>query len=89
MISVTPMPYTVIVNPVGDKDLKAELAQIFVNGTLAGNGGSALLIPAGKYQFMVKAAGYADRSFDFEVGRDSSLRVMLDKTEKTTRSPKQ
>ena len=89
MISVTPMPYTVIVNPVGDKDLKAELAQIFVNGTLAGNGGSALLIPAGKYQFTVKAAGYADRNFDFEVGRDSSLRVMLDKTEKTTRSPKQ
>ena len=80
MISVTPMPYTVIVNPVGDKDLKANQAQIFVNGTLVGNGGSAILIPAGKYRFTVKAAGYADRIFDFEVARDSSLRVMLEKS---------
>ena len=80
MISVTPMPYTIIVNPVGDKDLKANQAQIFVNGTLVGNGGSAILIPAGKYRFTVKAAGYADRIFDFEVARDSSLRVMLEKS---------
>ncbi|MBO4647062.1 MAG: hypothetical protein J5806_02780 [Lentisphaeria bacterium] len=78
-ISVTPMPYSVTVNPVAGTFFKASSAEVYVDGTLAGSGGSSLLIPAGKCNIEIKAAGYKTKSFDFVVDKDIVLNIQLEK----------
>ena len=78
-ISVTPMPYLITVNPEGGTFFKPKSAEIYVNDTLAGQGGSGILIPAGKCKITVKAAGYKTQSFDFNVTRDAAINVKLEK----------
>ncbi len=78
-ISVAPMPYMITVNPEGGIFFKPKSAEIYVNDTLAGQGGTAVLIPAGKCKITVKAAGYQTRSFDFNVTKDAVINVKLEK----------
>ena len=78
-ISVTPMPYSITVNPKGGMFFKPASAEIYVNGTLAGNGGVPVLIPAGKCRIEVKAAGYKSRSFELNVKNDAAIDVQLEK----------
>ena len=78
-ITVTPMPYSITVNPSGEMLFKASSAEIYVDGNLAGSGGSPLLIPAGKYQFEVRAPGYKNKTFDFAVSKDAVINVQLEK----------
>ena len=77
MISVTPMPYTITVNPSGGAFFKPSSAEIYINGSLAGSGGSPLMIPAGKYRFDIKAGGYKTQSFDLVVSNDAVINVNL------------
>ena len=78
-ISVTPMPCSITVNPKGGMFFKPASAEIYVNGTLAGNGGVPVLIPAGKCRIEVKAAGYKSRSFELDVKNDAAIDVQLEK----------
>ena len=78
-ISVTPMPYSITVNPRGGMFFKPSSAEIYVDGSLAGSGGTPLLIPAGKCKIEIKAAGYKTKSFDFMVKKDTVLNVKLEK----------
>ena len=78
-ISVPPMPYSVTVNPKAGMFFKASSAEIYVDGNLAGKGGSALLIPAGKYRFEIKAPGYKSKDFDFVVDKDAVIEMNLEK----------
>ena len=78
-ISVTPMPYSITVNPSDGVLFNAATAEIYVDGNLAGSGGTALLIPAGKYRFEIKAQGYQTKSFDFVVNKDAVINVKLEK----------
>ena len=73
------MPYSVTVNPVAGTFFKASSAEVYVDGTLAGSGGSSLLIPAGKCNIEIKAAGYKTKSFDFVVDKDIVLNIQLEK----------
>ena len=76
-ITVTPMPYLITVNPQGGMFFKAETAEIYVNDKLAGQGGSAMLIPAGDCKITVKAAGYKPKSFDLTVSKDAVINVKM------------
>ena len=78
-ISVTPMPYMITVIPEGGTFFKPSSAEIYVNDMLAGQGGSAVLIPAGECKITVKAAGYQTRSFNFNVTKDAAIKVKLEK----------
>ena len=78
-ISVTPMPYMVTVNPQGGTFFKPASAEIYVNDQLAGQGGSAVLIPAGECKITVKAPGYQTKSFDLQVTKDEVINVKLEK----------
>ena len=78
-ISVTPMPYSVTVNPSDGMLFNASSAEIYVDGELTGCGGTPLLIPAGKYQFEIKAPGYKTKSFDFMVKKDAVINVKMEK----------
>ncbi|MBQ9336937.1 MAG: PEGA domain-containing protein [Lentisphaeria bacterium] len=78
-ISVTPMPCSITVNPSGGMLFKPASAEIYIDGSLAGNGGVPMLIPAGKYRIEVKAPGYKTRSFDCRVDKDAVINVTLEK----------
>lgn len=78
-ISVTPMPYMITVKPDGGTFFKPDSADIYINETLAGQGGSGVLVPAGKCKITVKAAGYKTHSFDFNVTKDAVINVKLEK----------
>ena len=78
-ISVTPLPCAATVIPEGDADFKAAAAEIYVDGALAGPGGSAFLIPAGRHTVEVRAAGYRDRTFAIDLTADQSFNVKLEK----------
>ena len=78
-ISVTPMPYMITVKPDGGTFFKPDSAEIYINDTLAGQGGTAVLVPAGKCKITVKAEGYKTNSFDFNVTKDAVINVKLEK----------
>ena len=78
-ISVTPMPYSVTFNPDGGMMFKPASAEICVDGVLAGNGGSAILLPEGKYRIEIKAPGFKAKSFDYTVTRDAAVNIKLEK----------
>ena len=54
-------------------------AEIYVNGALAGSGGSAIMLPEGKYQIELKAAGYKAKSFEYNVTGDAAVNIKLEK----------
>ena len=78
-ISVTPMPYSITFNPEGGMFFKPGSAEIYVNGALAGSGGSTIMLPEGKYQIEIKAAGYKAKSFDYNVTGDAAVNIKLEK----------
>ena len=78
-ISVTPMPYTVTFNPAGGMFFKPASAEIYVNGALACSGGGSVLLPKGKYQIEIKAAGYQPKRFDYNVTGDAAVSIKLEK----------
>ena len=78
-ISVTPMPYSITVNPSDGILFKPASAEIYVDGNLVGNGGVPLLLPAGKYRIEIKAAGYKTKSFDYKVEKDAVINVSMEK----------
>ena len=78
-ITVTPLPYTVTVKPAGSWFFKPEQTQILVDGVLAGNGGSPLVVASGKHTFTVQAAGYKPQTFQLDVKSDMTLEVKLQK----------
>ncbi len=78
-ISVTPIPYKITVNPSGGMMFKPQTAEIYIDGTLAGKGGNAILVTAGKHKITVKAAGFKERSLDLTVSKDAVIDVKLEK----------
>lgn len=78
-IAVTPMPYQVTVNPSGGMFFKPASAEIRINGELAGTGGSAFLLPAGKYRLEIRAPGYKTKQLDIRISRDEVISVQLEK----------
>ena len=78
-VTVTPLPCAVTVNPVGGALFKPAEAEIYVDGMLAGAGGSSMLIPAGKHEIEVRAAGYKNRTFKVDLTADRSFGVTLEK----------
>lgn len=78
-IKVTPLPYTLTVIPSGGMFFKATEAEISVDGTRVGNGGSSFLVPAGKHTIEVKAAGYKTKTFEVNITADQTINTKLEK----------
>ena len=78
-VMVTPLPFMVTVNPTGGMFFKAAEAEIHVDGVLAGNGGSQILIPGGKHTIEIKAPGYKVKKFDVEISGDQVINTSLEK----------
>ena len=78
-VMVTPLPFMVTVNPTGGMFFKAAEAEIHVDGVLAGNGGSQILIPGGKHTIEIKAPGYKVKKFDVEISGDQIINTSLEK----------
>ena len=76
---LTPLPFMVTVNPTGGMFFKAAEAEIHVDGVLAGNGGSQILIPGGKHTIEIKAPGYKVKKFDVEISGDQIINTSLEK----------
>ena len=86
-ISVTPMTYTVTINPDGGIFFKPASAEIYVDGVLTCSGGSAMLLPKGKYLIEIKAAGFQPKRFNYNVTGDAAINIKLEKTDKTDKAP--
>ena len=78
-IKVTPLPYALTVVPSGGMFFKATEAEVFVDGTRVGNGGSSFLVPAGKHTIEVKAAGYKTKTFEVNITADQTINTKLEK----------
>ena len=78
-VMVTPLPFMVTVNPAGGMFFKAAEAEIHVDGVLAGNGSSQILIPRGKHTIEIKAPGYKVKKFDVEISGDQVINTTLEK----------
>lgn len=78
-VTVTPLPYTVTVNPVGEALTDPAAAEIHVDGVRVGKGGSPILLPGGKHTIEVKAQGYKPASSVVEVNSDQAISITLEK----------
>lgn len=78
-VTVTPLPFTVTVNPAGGMLFKASEAEIHVDGVRVGNGGSQFTVPGGKHTIEIKAPGYKTKKFDVEISGDQIINTQLEK----------
>lgn len=78
-ITVSPLLYTVTIVPTGGMFFKSSEAEIFVDGVRTGNGGSSVLVAAGKHTIEIKAPGYKTKSFDLNVSKDETINTKLEK----------
>jgi len=78
-ISVTPLPYIITVIPAGGMFFKPGKAEIYVDGALAGKGGSPIVLPAGKYTLEIRAPGYKTKKFQLTAAKDETINIQLEK----------
>jgi predicted DNA-binding protein YlxM (UPF0122 family) len=78
-ISVTPMPRTITLNVSGNILFKPATAEVYIDGTFAGNAAESFALPEGKHSIEIKAAGYKSKKLDVNVSKDLTINVQLEK----------
>lgn len=78
-VTVTPLPCSVTLNISGGMFFKPESAAIYADGVLAGNGGTPLLLPCGRHNLEIKAAGYKPAAITVDVNSDQTFNITLEK----------
>ena len=78
-VTVTPMPYTLTVNPTGAWIENPANVEIRANGKPVGKGGEGITLPAGAYTIEVRAKGYPPKSLEIELAGDKNIDVKFEK----------
>ena len=78
-VTVTPLPFTVMLNISGGTFFKPAEAEIHADGVLVGNGGAPILLPRGRHTIEVRAQGYKPAVVTVEVNSDQNININLEK----------
>ena len=78
-VTVTPLPYTVMLNISGGAFFNPAEAEIHADGVLIGKGGAPILLPEGRHTIEVRANGYKPASVTVNVNTDQNISINLEK----------
>ena len=78
-VTVTPMPYMVMVTPTGGEGFKASQAVVYADGVIVGAGGEAFPLPEGAHKIEIKADGYQTKTLSLDVKSDQTITTTLEK----------